>query len=261
MSQWSRRRNRGMLPRTLSLPIFFENISEEDQGTAIRNALQLFKESNYSSIKTVNLSFLQIKELPIALIIESLKKEKLLENQIDHERIIVQESMFIMNFEGNLIESLPNELFGISGIQGILLRSNRISYIPPCIGELKGLSTLTLANNPIKYLPYEILSLPLTNYTVTPRDFLSSEEVLAHNGSVVFEEMESLSDLCLKRTCKALGSINSRFRYKNYSKCSLCKSYSTRAHSVIKCLVFQNINTPIAHTVCSKACMDALLQN
>ncbi|KAL1747955.1 hypothetical protein HDZ31DRAFT_30850 [Schizophyllum fasciatum] len=59
----------------------------------------------------------------------------------------------------NAITKLPRELFELTRLTTLDLRSNRLTHIPAGIGALVNLETLSLYNNPIRYLPSEILKL------------------------------------------------------------------------------------------------------
>ncbi|TRM65329.1 hypothetical protein BD626DRAFT_216917 [Schizophyllum amplum] len=59
----------------------------------------------------------------------------------------------------NAITRLPRELFDLTRLTNLDLRSNRLTHIPARISALVNLTSLSLSNNPIRYLPSELLSL------------------------------------------------------------------------------------------------------
>ena len=91
---------------------------------------------------------------------------------------------------GNMITSIPRELFSLRGLTVLSLRkpcvpvqdldrilntsagSNKLDYLPPCIGNLTSLKELNVANNKLRYLPSEIVGLNLTSLLVHPNPFI-----------------------------------------------------------------------------------------
>ena len=60
---------------------------------------------------------------------------------------------------GNIIQSLPDELFDLANLIHLELGMNNISKIPESINKLKQIETISLVNNYIKILPPEIADL------------------------------------------------------------------------------------------------------
>lgn len=60
---------------------------------------------------------------------------------------------------GNLLPSLPPELFKLINITVLSLRNNELNDIPPSIADLASLKELNIAQNNIKWLPWEMLDI------------------------------------------------------------------------------------------------------
>ncbi|KZP16625.1 hypothetical protein FIBSPDRAFT_934527 [Athelia psychrophila] len=72
----------------------------------------------------------------------------------------------------NNIRRLPRELFSLSRLTVLTLRSNKLSYLPPEIALLKNLKELHLSNNQLTYLPAEMLAMTLSALTIHSNPFL-----------------------------------------------------------------------------------------
>ncbi|CDO68169.1 hypothetical protein BN946_scf184938.g21 [Trametes cinnabarina] len=71
--------------------------------------------------------------------------------------------MFLAN---NFISRLPVELFRVSSLTVLSLRSNALTSVPPQIVQLTSLQELNLAQNKLRWLPAEMLNMHLTKLTV-----------------------------------------------------------------------------------------------
>lgn len=60
---------------------------------------------------------------------------------------------------GNLLTSLPPELFRLENITVLSLRNNRLQEFPSCITCLHKLAELNIAGNQLSYLPWELLGM------------------------------------------------------------------------------------------------------
>ncbi|MGH0132445.1 UNVERIFIED_CONTAM: hypothetical protein FKN15_035952 [Acipenser sinensis] len=70
--------------------------------------------------------------------------------------------------EGNEISSLPDHFFSeLSNLVWLDLRNNKISCLPPGIGQHRCLKTLLLEGNPIKELPIELAMPPIEKLKLT----------------------------------------------------------------------------------------------
>ncbi|KAI0666877.1 hypothetical protein C8Q78DRAFT_983630 [Trametes maxima] len=78
-----------------------------------------------------------------------------------HRRREIQ--MYLAN---NMIEHLPVELFRVSSLTVLSLRSNALTTIPPQIAQLTALKELNLAQNKLQWLPMEMLNMHLTKLTL-----------------------------------------------------------------------------------------------
>ncbi|KAI5190078.1 hypothetical protein NEMIN01_0863 [Nematocida minor] len=259
MSQWSRRKVGGLPVRNLSLPIFFGGISEENQTSEIKEALKNTRYCSLTKTRTINLSCLAIKNLPINSLLASIREESFtLNERVDYEMVFT-ETKIVLNLEGNLLETIPVELFSALNIQVILLRSNKLQTISSKIADLKSLQTLTLSNNPIRYLPVEILSLPITLFTISERHFLTDEEMDNMNSQVVFKET-TLNELCLKNVMMDdILSIRGTAINKPQGECYGCRSLTTSTNLVFKKIEYKGICIPFAMRVCSVECKDKCL--
>lgn len=268
MSQWSRRNGereeaRSKLPRNLSCPIFFENMSQEDRALCIKKALENMRECKLSGTKTINLSCLGIRHVPHARISASHRsfESAPLNEETDYEKMFSRYyTSTILNLEGNLIEEIPDEIYKLTEIKGLLLRSNRISTLSPNIRELEALTTLTLANNPIRYLPIEVMGLPLNTFTISTTRFLTEKEVEERNSSLRFAPL--LSDACL-RTMKIktekLPPFLDRGACMRFSICSICKRCTTGPQEYFRILPYMGVSVPFSTTVCSRTCLETAI--
>ncbi|KAI0644292.1 hypothetical protein C8Q79DRAFT_1002184 [Trametes meyenii] len=67
-----------------------------------------------------------------------------------------------MYLANNVIQRLPAELFCVTSLTVLSLRSNALTTIPPQIVQLTALKELNLAQNKLQWLPAEMLSMHLT---------------------------------------------------------------------------------------------------
>ncbi|OAG29429.1 hypothetical protein NEDG_00562 [Nematocida displodere] len=255
MSQWSRRSKQ----RTISLPIFFNSISDEDRSTSIRDALDLFVRGTKAIPRILNLSCLTIKDLPAPRIVSAIQKVETADfsSRIEETKYWQETSEFVLNLEGNLLGTIPDEIFEAPSIVGILLRSNRLATLPSRISSLFRLRTLTLANNPIEYLPVEVRGLKLSNFTITGTCFLSAEEMAARNAAIAFTS-RGLEELCLRSLD---SSPDSPRMLPGYERCSICKKQSHNYQIFFKSLPFRGTEMPFAITLCSSACLEDCLRS
>lgn len=259
MSQWSRRKGGGLPVRNLSLPIFFGGISEENQASEIREALKNTRYCSLAKTRTINLSCLAIKTLPVGSILSAIKEEDLTIDEVTDYEMAFTEKKIILNLEGNLLESVPSELFSVESIEAMLLRSNKLSTIPCKIGRLKNLHSLTLSNNPIKYLPIEILSLPINLFTVSNRHFMTEEEIDEKNKEIEFKGA-SLSELCMRNviTVDALA-VKKAALSKPQGRCFGCNLLTTSTSLAYKTVAYKGENIPFSMRVCSEECKRKVL--
>lgn len=259
MSHWSRRRPGHFRSRTLSLSIFFNGICEEDQKREIRGSLENGIKNLSGGIVTVDWSCLLIKAVPHEMLIESIAKAgRCLPSQTplprggaDGEiRVEGEVPEIILNMDGNLIEHIPEEVYGISNLKGLFLRSNKISRISQAIGRLAQLRSLTLANNPIQCLPAEMFALQLGNFTITARGFMSSEEMEERNGRIAFDRV-MLADMCMRK--RAEGAVPEPLNSQS-KVCSICKKKVLIYHLYYKVLPFRDLPAPFEFVVCSPPC-------
>lgn len=258
MSQWSRRKGGGLPIRNLSLPIFFNGISEENQVAEIREALKNTRYCNLTKTRTINLSCLAIKNLPINSLLSTIKEDSVpLTERVDYEMVFT-ETKIILNLEGNLLESLPSELFSAANIHALLLRSNKLQTLPSGIDALKNLHTLTLSNNPIRCLPIELLSLPIMLFTVCDKHFMKVQEIEEKNASVVFKDT-TLNELCVKNlVCGKLSHVPNIIK-KPHRVCYGCKSLTTSANEIFKIITYKGNAIPFSMRVCSVQCKEKCL--
>ena len=59
----------------------------------------------------------------------------------------------------NLLEEVPGEVFQLTNLEVLSLRSNKLTEILPSIGELNNLKELNLGSNQLNWLPWELLGL------------------------------------------------------------------------------------------------------
>lgn len=261
MSQWSRRRAGSFPQRTLSLPIFFNGISEEDQEQEIKSALKNVSMCLITGTRTINLSFLALKKIPISGIISSLKEVESFnpDEEIDYEKLFMQqESPVLLNLEGNMIETVPGDICVLEKIKGLFLRSNKISTLPHKICFMSMLTTLTLANNPIKYLPIEITKLSITQFTISSDHFYTAGEIDEINKRGSTFSFHTLEEICLKGTEK-IPLHNLQLRQK-YSLCSICNSYTASTQETYRILLYKEMSIPFSFLVCSEKCRVASLE-
>jgi len=256
MSQWSRHAAGQGPKRNVSLPIFFESIQEEDQQREAKEALKVLREQGGPYTKTVDLRCLSLKTIPAREILRAWRglDSPRSVNEIDYEQMFTpEESQIVLDLQGNLLEEVPNEIFEIRSIKGLLLRSNRIERISPRIRQLAKLSALTLANNPIKCLPVEIKQLGLTQFTVSLKDFMDEEEIEERNAQISFKN-KTLSELCLEKA----GPLSFEFLGKSggnsYEMCSVCDGFSQNMQEYYVILPYREYKIPFVVSVCSREC-------
>ncbi|KAI5180366.1 hypothetical protein NEOKW01_0670 [Nematocida sp. AWRm80] len=256
MSQWSRRANGSIPARNLSLPIFFEGISDENREKEIQLALKNSNQFSFSSSRTINLSCLAIKKLPLTEIVKCIKGEyaSSVFDAMSYERPSSEQKV-ILNLEGNLIEDLPVELVLQPSIIGLLLRSNRLQTLPIQIANLTNLTMLTLANNPIEYLPIEVSEMKITNFTISQSSFLSDREIEQRNFQTLFRS-KTLNELCINNLDSAIAHSRTTA---NYTICSVCKHYSNGLQPVFKKQLFNQVLIPFMFSVCSQECKSKVL--
>jgi hypothetical protein len=88
--------------------------------------------------------------------------------------------------------------------------SNRLTEIPPLIGDLKSLRDLNVANNLLRYLPSEITNLALTSLSVHPNPFHLSPPGIAVNdkefGETILlrDSVPTLTEYSMRRLIRPL---------------------------------------------------------
>ncbi|KAF8556435.1 hypothetical protein OG21DRAFT_1437021 [Imleria badia] len=73
---------------------------------------------------------------------------------------------------GNMITSLPPELFSVKNLTVLSLRGNRLTFIPPDICRLTNLHELNISNNQLKFLPWQMRDMKIAKLMVNPNPFL-----------------------------------------------------------------------------------------
>ncbi|KAF7294472.1 hypothetical protein MKEN_01439700 [Mycena kentingensis (nom. inval.)] len=108
---------------------------------------------------------------------------------------------------GNLLSSVPKELFLVERLTQLSLRNNRLQYLPPEIRFAKNLVFLNVGNNLLKYLPAEIDQLPnVQQLLLFPNPFWSLDALGGQsiNGRLLSpitrspSRVPSLVELCLR---------------------------------------------------------------
>ncbi|KAI5188635.1 hypothetical protein NECID01_0248 [Nematocida sp. AWRm77] len=262
MSQWSRRAANTRLPqRNLSLPIFFEDIHEKDQNAEIKEALRSPAGFSPGGSVPIGLSCLSLKTVPVQQIVAYVHQMEYapITQEIDYKKVFSREKLsIILDLQVNLIESIPSDVFSIPNIKGLFLRSNRLETLSPQIRKLKDLAALTLANNPIKYLPIEILSLPLGQFTITPKHFLSASCMEERNQKISFAASKTLSEMCLKNLSLDTSSSLSfgKSLLSKYDVCSVCGNYALNTQLFFHSAHFRGEDIPFCVTLCSEGCKE-----
>lgn len=64
-----------------------------------------------------------------------------------------------LDLKGNMLQTIPEELFKLSGLIELDISRNRLTSVPAGIGALRALKRLSLSDNPISELPRDIGSL------------------------------------------------------------------------------------------------------
>ncbi|KAG9309506.1 hypothetical protein JVU11DRAFT_10479 [Chiua virens] len=72
---------------------------------------------------------------------------------------------------GNMITSLPPELFSVKSITVLSLRGNKLTSIPPDICRLPNLYELNISNNRLEFLPWEMRDMKIEQLLVHPNPF------------------------------------------------------------------------------------------
>ncbi|OSD00130.1 hypothetical protein PYCCODRAFT_1479403 [Trametes coccinea BRFM310] len=71
-----------------------------------------------------------------------------------------------MYLANNHISRLPPELFRVSSLTVLSLRSNGLTSVPPQIAQLASLQELNVSQNKLRWLPFEMLNMRLTKLVV-----------------------------------------------------------------------------------------------
>ncbi|TBU30082.1 hypothetical protein BD311DRAFT_777066 [Dichomitus squalens] len=79
-----------------------------------------------------------------------------------------------MYLANNSISRLPPELFRVAALTVLSLRSNALTSIPPQIAQLTALKELNLSQNRLRWLPSEMLSMHLTELTVSGNPWIAA---------------------------------------------------------------------------------------
>ncbi|KAI0929587.1 hypothetical protein AcV7_005080 [Taiwanofungus camphoratus] len=117
----------------------------------------------------------------------------------------------------NKICMLPQELFQLSGLTVLSLRSNALRTLPPQIAKLSNLRELNIAYNKLRWLPAEMLDMHLEKLLVVGNPWIMpsvnfTASAQAKSGkhvsptSVRFT-IPSLTELCLRRLLAPFDSL------------------------------------------------------
>lgn len=258
MSQWSRRASGARAPqRNLSLPIFFEGMQETDQTAEIREALRTPMGPSTTGAVTIGLSCLSLRAVPvqqIAAYVQELEHMYMTQG-VDYDQLFADKELeLILDLQVNLIETIPSEVFQLKKLKGLFLRSNKLSTISPQIGLLTGLTALTLANNPIEYLPVEIQELPLVQFTISPKHFLTAAEINERNSHISFAGSRTLGEACLRSLTASSPASLHRSLTSKYDTCSVCKNYVVNAQKFFQLAEYKGERIPLAVSLCSAEC-------
>ncbi|KAF8127424.1 hypothetical protein EV363DRAFT_1515335 [Boletus edulis] len=93
---------------------------------------------------------------------------------------------------GNMITSLPPELFSVKNLTVLSLRGNRLTFIPPDICLLTNLHELNISNNRLTFLPWQMCDMKIDKLLVNPNPFLEGP---AHETHCPFGSRHTISRL------------------------------------------------------------------
>ncbi|KAF2842758.1 hypothetical protein M501DRAFT_1012156 [Patellaria atrata CBS 101060] len=88
---------------------------------------------------------------------------------------------------GNMLRTLPQELFNLDNLTVLSLRNNELTELPPLIFRLRNLVELNIARNLLRWLPWELLHLlgtgkRLKRLTLLPNPFVRGVDL---HGTIV----------------------------------------------------------------------------
>ncbi|KAF9075745.1 hypothetical protein BDP27DRAFT_1443045 [Rhodocollybia butyracea] len=84
----------------------------------------------------------------------------------------VPRNQMCLLFADNALSRLPPQLFHLSRLTVLSLRSNKLKVLPPEICLLTSLKELNVSNNRLEYLPAEMLDMKLNALSVEPNPFI-----------------------------------------------------------------------------------------
>ncbi|KAF2090634.1 hypothetical protein K490DRAFT_53617 [Saccharata proteae CBS 121410] len=105
---------------------------------------------------------------------------------------------------GNLLRTLPSELWRLHNLTVLSLRNNKLTHLPSAIGDLCNLQELNLAGNRLRWLPWELLKLlkkPVTSLSAITATSLSAsdDEDDSPHGASMKELLLKLHKLLLRK--------------------------------------------------------------
>ncbi|KAI9846731.1 MAG: hypothetical protein M1838_001160 [Thelocarpon superellum] len=99
---------------------------------------------------------------------------------------------------GNLLHSVPGEIFNIHNLTVLSLRNNQLTELPSGIARLTNLVELNVGGNKLSWLPYELLGLVrphgrLRTLSIYPNPLLEVDGILPEMRPIVVERGRPVS--------------------------------------------------------------------
>ncbi|KAH0836318.1 hypothetical protein J3R83DRAFT_7867 [Lanmaoa asiatica] len=115
---------------------------------------------------------------------------------------------------GNMITSLPPELFSVKNLTVLSLRGNRLTFIPPDICRLTNLHELNISNNQLKFLPWQMRDMKIEKLLVNPNPFLPEPSQSSPSLDLSRSPLRSRRSMTrlhsLRREALSLGPITTK---------------------------------------------------
>jgi len=150
-------------PKKIADDIIYKNPHlTEEQKNIIRQRLPGDEKKDLKAINVLDLSGLDIKELPESIgDLKSLRRLKLHNNQLEilPEAIGNLGNLKELDLECNQLKSLPESIGRLRNLEGLNLSRNQLEILPEAIGNLGNLERLDLEVNRLESLPESIVNL------------------------------------------------------------------------------------------------------
>ena len=150
---------------------------------AYQEALQRIEQARKDNSTELDLSYLELTEIPEAIAsLTQLRELTLSNNQLRElpEEIASLTQLEYLFLPGNKLTVFPEDIVSLSQLQGLYLHDNQLTALPEEIASLTQLRELTLSNNQLRELPEEIAFLTkLQRLTLSNNQLTALPEAIA----------------------------------------------------------------------------------